>query len=449
MAQNIENQDIVPAIQSPDTSVAQLQTFSQAPTVVTQYAPPTIQNGNSYGQVYATTPRPQVIYTTTPVQTQTVSQQQPNVQNSNHFTYSMAQKYVTNLEEQAKENKTVAQTNAQQTNTKQVSETLSNIDSQIRSNAEEKIKNIYEGEKQAEEEKQKEFERLKKENEEFKKEEEARKQKEENDKKLEDERSEIENREKELDEREDFLQSMEHNSQIDKEDLDIYKEQTNQVEDLQEYGEPLKNFYEQQIKIHDDEKKQKSAYIGNLEKEADKHLRELTAMEKEINDRKARENIITKIINFLTGKKDKKSEELKEKIKKLSEDIKTGNTTIEQQKQEFKAIEKKGLEIMKNMVDEMKQNSTDQIKDLKEKKQQYDEVKNTDEYKSLDKAVFKNKQIDRLKRRQEQIDLINSMALKRSRDIYTKYNMEQPDNKKARYSITSINNAKSKTNGRY
>ena len=329
-----------------------IQTISQVPVITTA---PTIQN---------TIPQQQIVY----AQPQIAQQRQIN--QTNGFEQQLHRQTFT------------------QTNTQQESGDLDEINRQIRTNSVQKIVGIYKGQQQEEEEKQKEFDRLKEENERFKKEEEARKQKEENDKKLEDERSEIKNQQKELDEREDFLQSMEHNSQIDKEDLDIYKEQTSQVEDLQEYGETLKNFYEQQIKINDDEKKQKTAYIGNLEKEADKNLRELAAMEKEINDRKAKENIITKIINFLTGKKDQKSEELKEKIKKLSEDIKTGNTTIEQQKQEFKAIEKNGLEIMKNMVDEMKQNSENQIQDLKEKKQQYDEVKDTNEYKSLDKAVL-------------------------------------------------------------
>ena len=166
----------------------QMQTISQVPVITTA---PTIQNTiQPYSQ-------PQIVY----AQPQIAQQRQINQ---------------TNGFEQQPQRQTFAQTNTQQ-----VSGTLSEIDKQIRENAQRKISDIYTGQQKAEAEKEKEFERLKEENERFKKEEEARKQKEENDKKLEDERSEIKNKEKELDEREDFLQSMEHNSQIDKEDLDI------------------------------------------------------------------------------------------------------------------------------------------------------------------------------------------------------------------------------------
>ena len=414
-------------------------------TNANQYTTPAIQNGglNARNVVYVPQQnQQQVAYMPVP--------QPQYIQNSNSFTEQVAIQKINNDQERIKQltQEVVSLKNGQKDQEKKDS-VFDTLYDEVSNDNKQKTMNFYTNQKKAEEENQKELDELRKYKKEQEKKEEAQRQKEELEKKFEDQESELKNRGKELDEREDLLYSMNLNSKADREEFASYKEKTGQVEDLQEYGETLKNFYEKQIEINDDEKKQKLKYIEDLEKETKTKIGQITSMEQDINNRKAGESIITKIINFLTGKRDKKSEELKEKIKKLTKDIKEGNTTIEQQKQELKAIEKKGLEMIKEKLDEMRQNSEDQIKDLKDKKQQYDAVKNSDEYKKVDKDIFRTSQLDRLHRCKEQIDLINSMSLKRSGEIYNKYSIEPSRNDSTRYDLNSINRAKGKDNGRW
>ena len=413
----------------------QSNNISSATSVV-----PTIQNTPIVPEqnvIYTnaqTTAQPQIVYTR---QQQITNQPQPQANQTNSLVANLANKFVSNLEQQLKD-KTVAQTNAQQ-----VSSAANTIQQQMVTDAGQKLTNIYEGQKKAEEDKQKEFERLKEENERFKKEEEARKQKEENDKKLEDERSEIKNQQQELDEREDFITSMEKNALINKDEFDKDIEQIDIAKDTKAFGQELDILYEQQLQMNAREKEQKSKLISDIDKEIYRDAEKLDKLNEKLNRTEAGKSLFVKIINFITGRKDKQTEKIKEDIKKLSEKIEKNTMTIEEKREELKKIENAGMEIWKNRSEDMSGNSKSQIEELKASRKQYDEIVNSEDYKNSGKKLTKDYLSNIRKRTQERIDLMQSMAKKRNEDIYSKYSLKkQINNNKSQYSKETVNQKK-------
>ena len=356
----------------------------------------------------------------------------------NSLESNLANKFVSNLEQQLKD-KTVTQTNTQQ-----VSGTLSEIGKQIRVNAEQKINDIYKGQQKAEEEKQKEFERLKEENERFKKEEEARKQKEENDKKLEDERSEIKNIKQELDEREDYITLMEKNTLLDEKEFTEERERFDMVKDIKLYNDELENTYNSQYDMITKRKDEQLKLVSKTDKEIYNNAEKLDKLNEKLNRKKAGENIFVKIINFITGHEDKESKKIKEEIKKLAKKIDEDKISIEEQREELKKIEENGLEILRKKTEDMAKNSQTQMDELKERRKQYDDIVNSHEYKTKDKEMYKDYITNILNRRQEQVNLIQAMANKRNKDIYSKYGIEKINQDRPKYSKDTINKAKTK-----
>lgn len=416
---------------------SQSSSVSVVPEV--EYIVPTISNvqrpQQNYGYPVVYTPQPQVFYTT-PMQPQIANQPQPQVNQTNNFAANLASKYINNIEQklQDKEN--------EQTNAQQVSSAANTIQQKMVTDAGQKLTNIYEGQKKAEEDKQKEFERLKEENERFKKEEEARKQKEENDKKLEDERSKIENQQEELEEREGYITLMEKNALINKDEFDKDIEQINIAKDIKAYSSELDASYEQQYQMNNKRKEQQSKIVSDIDKGIYGKAEKLDRLNEKLNEKKARENIFVKIINFITGHKDKESEKIKEEIEKLSKKIEEEKINADEQREELKKIEKEGIEIMRKRAQDMAKNSQMQMDELKERRKQYGDIVNSDEYKNQDKGIYKNYVTNILKRRGQQVDLIQAMANKRNKDIYNKYDIKRTNQERPGYSMDTVNQTK-------
>lgn len=414
--------------QQQQPTLSNLATSAQSTPQQTQHVAPMIQNTNQVPL------QPQLVYT--PMQPQIANQPQPQINQTNSLEANLANKFVSNLEQQLKD-KTTAQTNTQQ-----VSGTLSEIDKQIRVNAEQKINDIYKGQQKAEEEKQKEFERLKEENERFKKEEEARKQKEENDKKLEDELSEIESRQRDLDDREDYITLMEKNALLDEKEFTEERERFDMVKDIKLYNDELENTYNSQYDMITKRKDEQLKLVSKTDKEIYNNAEKLDKLNEKLNRKKAGENIFVKIINFITGHEDKESKKIKEEIKKLSKKIDEDKISIEEQREELKKIEKNGLEILRKKTEDMAKNSQTQMDELKERRKQYDDIVNSHEYKTKDKEMYKDYITNILSRRQEQVNLIQAMANKRNKDIYSKYGIEKINQDRPKYSKDTINQKK-------
>ena len=436
MAQNTNNQNFVSAVPQP-------QAISQVPTLnTTQHTAPTIQNVIPNAQVYAQ--QPQVIYTT-PMQQQITNQQQPQInQTTNSLESSLASEFVSSLKEQAKENKTAAQTNTQQE-----SSTLSKINTQIIKNAEQKITDIYKVQQEAEEERKKEFKRLQEENERYKKEEEGRKQKEENDKILENERSKLEDQQNQINDTFEALESVDTSAFTDPNALRNYLDEIDNISDIRKFRKLVEEGFEDRTNENKQYKEQNYGYLKTLEDKFSENQRELTNKQSELNMLENNKSIFRKFIEWITGSKDEKAEKLKEKIQKLRDDIKNDMVDIDKQKEVLKNIVLEGVEIIKERNEKIKELQDKEREERDEKRKMVKGYKGTEEYNKIQKFAvtgsIKNKMVN----------IKNLVALQNSVNKHVtdtwgeRYPEKNTQNEIAENNLNSINEQKKKKgNGR-
>lgn len=350
---------------------SQNNSTSVTPNAVT----PTIQNTNQI-------PYPQnVVYTQVPnqqLQSQVAYmpvQQQPYVQNSNNFTYSMAQKYVTNLEERAKESKTAAQTNTQQK-----SDAVDNIRKQARLNEEKKLNNIYTGYQKAEEERQKEFERLKEENEKFRKEkDEVDKNKEIDDKIEERYGSKMEEKDTEIADLRDELADMQGAKEM-----------------LEQQIDELGGISMKDILLEEEESRKK--HLEQLKEIAHRHndalsseTNKLTNLEGELNKKQESIGIIKKILMFFGGSEPKDITELREKIEKAREQMKDLQQNVSDSNKELRENEKEYLKFINRKITTINNLHENQRNEVEQRDKMMQEIKNSKENQDEIKQMLKDR----------------------------------------------------------
>ena len=297
------------------------------------------------------------------MQPQITNQPQPQTNQNSDLREQLASEFVGYLKDKAKENKTVAQTNTQQE-----SGALSDINRQIRENAEKKISDIYQGERQAEEERQKEFKRLKEENEKFRKEkDEVNKNREIDDKIEERYGSEMEEKDIEIADLRDELADMQGAKEMLEQQIDELGG-ISMKDILLEEEESRKQHIEQLKEIV---KENNDALSGETNK--------LTNLEGELNRKKESIGIIKKILMFFGGSEPKDITELREKIEKAKEQMKNSQQNVLDSNKELYEHEKDYLKFVKEKMTSINEFNKNRRNEIKQREEMMREIKNSKE----------------------------------------------------------------------
>lgn len=346
---------------------SQNNSTSVAPEV--RSVPPTINNNTAPSQQNYAYP---VVYTQQP---QITNQLQPQTNQNSDLREQLASEFVGYLKDKAKENKTAAQTNTQQE-----SGALSDINRQIRENAEKKITDIYQGEKKAEEERQKEFDRLKEENEKFRK-----------------EKDEV-NKNQEID---DKIEER-YGSEMEEKDTEIAKLQ-DEIADIQGAKEMLEQQIDELggISMKDillEEEESRKKHLEQLKEIAHKHndalsseTNKLTNLEGELNKKQESIGIIKKILMFFGGSEPKDITELREKIEKAREQMKDLQQNVSDSNKELRENEKEYLKFINRKITTINNLHKNQRNEVEQRDKMMQEIKNSKENQDEIKQMLKDR----------------------------------------------------------
>lgn len=310
MAEYTGSQNFVPEIQSPDTHVSQLQTFSATPTLETQYnITPTIQNvPYAHNVVYAQQTQPQFVYTQT--QPQIVTQ-------NDSITRTLAMAHINDSAEEIKRLKgELLKKNNETSTQKSESTTVSNINNKIHTDAEKRLEQTYEDYKQAQIQQQKDNEDLKEQVKTL-----TKQLEENNNAKIEEER--MEEIRSEFQDRMDALQD----------EKDILIQQQEEFKKQQNAPEDFEKILQDQNNLQANKVEQVANRCKKAEADLSKLVGELTSTESKINTQNESMGLFKKfLIAIGLSNEPEKLIKLREKVHEISEKIEKQKDKVEKNK---------------------------------------------------------------------------------------------------------------------
>ena len=429
------------------TTTTQLQpkVMSQAPTIVTQRVTPIIQNKTKIPL------QPQIVYTS--VQPEIVNQpqqqfaympvqQQPQVQNSNDFTRTIAQKYVTHLENQTQQQ---ASTQGNLLD----GGTIGQLKNEINANAERQLFDIYQGRQNTEAEKQKELEELRKFKERVdneKKEAIINKQVEE---KTEKKMSDLEDQQNQINDTVEALESVDTSAFSDPNALRNYLNDIDNISDIKKFRSLIEEEYGNLKKENEKNKEKNGSYLKTLEDQLSKNQQEITSKQTELNRHQSSKSFIKKIIEWISGSKDKKGQELKERLAELRKEVEGNMADIKKQREVLKEILLDGAQIMQKETEEMKKIDSENMKRLFNRREQFKKIEESKEI----KQDYQTSLINTIRGNTSNIrdltairDRIFNERNSKWSEIYPKKDVNNNNSKIM--SLNSINDQKKKSNSR-
>jgi hypothetical protein len=152
--------------------------------------------------------------------------------------------------------------------------------------------------------------------------------KEEFEKRLEDERGKLEEQQVEIDNTREALESVDTSAFTDPNALRNYLDEIDNISDIKKFRSLIEEEYGNLKKENEKNKEKNGSYLKTLEDQLSKNQQEITSKQTELNRHQSSKSFIKKIIEWISGSKDKKGQELKERLAELRKEVEGNMTDI-------------------------------------------------------------------------------------------------------------------------